>query len=120
MNITDIKYKLMDRKEFQRHLRKSKYVAGPKSSDYYIPVYLTKTEYTKAGDKIDKSKRVKTYKLKSTELYSLGMDNIVSADDLKGYTGNSKVIPFNENTSPQEKWTTWDDVNGYKEYGELD
>lgn len=112
--------KLMDRKEFQRHLRKSKYVAGPKSSDYYIPVYLTKTEYTKAGDKIDKSKRVKTYKLKSTELYSLGMDNIVSADDLKGYTGNSKVIPFNENTSPQEKWTTWDDVNGHKEYGELD
>lgn len=111
--------KLMDRKEFQKHLRKSKYVAGPKSSDYYVPIYLSKVAYTKGGERVEKNKRVKTYKLKSSELYRLGMNNIVSDDDLKGCTGNSKVIPFNDNKE-REKWTSWTDIYGDKEYNEID
>lgn len=111
--------KLMDRKEFQKHIRKSKYAAGPKSEDYYVPIYLSRTVYTKAGDRVEKNKRVKTYKLKSSELYNLGMNNIVSCDDLKSCTGNSKVIPFNDNKDG-EKWTSWEDIYGDKEYNEID
>lgn len=111
--------KLMDRKEFQKHIRKSKYAAGPKSEDYYVPIYLSRTVYTKSGDRVEKNKRVKTYKLKSSELYNLGMNNIVSGDDLKNCTGNSKVIPLNNNKEG-EKWTSWKDIYGDKEYNEID
>ena len=111
--------KLMNRKEFQKHLRKSKYVAGSKSSEYYISTRLNKTTYTKNFDKVEKSKPVNTYKLKSAELYSLGMNNIVSDDDLRGCTGNTKVIPFNDNKE-KEKWTSWTDIYGDKEYNEID
>ena len=104
--------KIMERKEFQKHVRKSKYVAGPKSEDYYIPVRLTKTTYTKNMDKVEKSKPVKTYKLKSSELHNLGMNNLVPPDTLISCTGESKVIPFNDMNTPSSKNTylKWDDI----------
>ena len=104
--------KIMDRKEFQKHVRKSKYIAGPKSEDYYIPVRLTKTTYTKNMDKVEKSKPVKTYKLKSLELHNLGMNNLVPPDTLISCTGESKVIPFNDmsNSSSNNTYLKWDDI----------
>ena len=114
--------RLMDRKEFQKHIRKSKYIYGSNSSEYYVNTRFAKTTYTKDMHKVEKNKGVKAYKLKASELYSLGMTNIIPDDCIGGSLKDSKVIPFAETTTDpnDERWVTYDDIQKEKELGLID